>query len=84
MEDGKPQRSMCRKVNGGLPYDGGAIEVWGDGEQTRSFLYIDECIEATRRPMDSEFMGPVNIGSEEMVTINKLVDTAARALLTKK
>ena len=53
--------------------------MWGDGEQTRSFLYIDECIEATRRLMDSEFMGPVNIGSEEMVTINKLVDTAAKA-----
>jgi len=52
--------------------------VWGDGFQTRSFLYIDECIEATRRLMDSDFMGPVNIGSEEMVTINQLVDTAAR------
>jgi len=52
--------------------------VWGDGEQTRSFLYIDECIEATRRLMDSEFVGPVNIGSEEMVTINQLVDTAAK------
>jgi GDP-D-mannose 3',5'-epimerase len=46
--------------------------VWGDGEQTRSFLYIDECIEATRRLMDSDFIGPVNIGSEEMVTINQL------------
>ena len=54
------------------------IEVWGDGEQTRSFLYIDECIEATRRLMDSEFIGPVNIGSEEMVTINELVDIAAK------
>jgi len=52
--------------------------VWGDGLQTRSFLFIDECIEATRRLMDGEFMGPVNIGSEEMVTINELVDTAAR------
>jgi nucleoside-diphosphate-sugar epimerase len=52
--------------------------VWGDGLQTRSFLFIDECIEATRRLMDSDFMGPVNIGSEEMVTINELVDTAAR------
>ena len=46
--------------------------------QTRSFLFIDECIEATRRLMDSDFIGPVNIGSEEMVTINELVDTAAR------
>jgi nucleoside-diphosphate-sugar epimerase len=52
--------------------------VWGDGLQTRSFLFVDECIEATRRLMDSDFMGPVNIGSEEMVTINQLVDTAAR------
>ena len=47
------------------------------GLQTRSFLFIDECIEATRRLMDSDFIGPVNIGSEEMVTINQLVDTAA-------
>ena len=54
------------------------IEVWGDGLQTRSFLFIDECIEATRRLMDSDFMGPVNIGSEEMVTINQLVETAAK------
>jgi nucleoside-diphosphate-sugar epimerase len=69
---------MCRKV-AVLSDVGGAIEVWGDGEQTRSFLYIDECIEATRRLMDSDFMGPVNIGSEQMVTINELVDTAARA-----
>jgi nucleoside-diphosphate-sugar epimerase len=51
--------------------------VWGDGLQTRSFLFVDECIEATRRMMDSDFMGPVNIGSEEMVTINQLVDIAA-------
>ena len=54
------------------------IDVWGDGKQTRSFLFIDECIEATRRLMDSDFIGPVNIGSEEMVTINQLVDTAAK------
>jgi nucleoside-diphosphate-sugar epimerase len=51
--------------------------VWGDGLQTRSFLFIDECIEATRRLMESDFIGPVNIGSEEMVTINQLVDIAA-------
>jgi nucleoside-diphosphate-sugar epimerase len=61
-----------------LPKEGGSIEVWGDGKQTRSFLYIDECIEASRRLMDSEFIGPVNIGSEEMVTINQLVETAAK------
>jgi nucleoside-diphosphate-sugar epimerase len=74
----KAPAAMCRKV-AVLSDVGGAIEVWGDGEQTRSFLYIDECIEATRRLMDSDFMGPVNIGSEQMVTINELVDTAARA-----
>ena len=55
----------------------GEIEIWGDGNQTRSFLYIDECIEATRRLMESDFLGPVNIGSEEMVTINKLVEIAS-------
>ena len=52
--------------------------MWGDGLQTRSFLFIDECIEATRRLVDSDFIGPVNIGSEEMVTINQLVDTVAK------
>ena len=52
--------------------------MWGDGKQTRSFLYIDECIEATRRLMDSDFMGPVNIGSEEMVSINELVRITAK------
>jgi len=73
----KAPAAICRKV-AYLPETGGGIEVWGDGLQTRSFLFIDECIEATRRLMDSDFMGPVNIGSEEMVSINELVDTAAR------
>ena len=73
----KAPAAICRKVANLAPL-GGSIEVWGDGLQTRSFLYIDECIEATRRLMDSDFIGPVNIGSEEMVTINELVDTAAR------
>ena len=73
----KAPAAICRKV-AELPEEGGIIDVWGDGKQTRSFLYIDECIEATRRLMDSDFIGPVNIGSEEMVTINKLVDTAAK------
>jgi nucleoside-diphosphate-sugar epimerase len=53
---------------------GGEIEIWGDGLQTRSFLYIDECIEGTIRLMRSDFSGPVNIGSDEMVSINRLVD----------
>jgi nucleoside-diphosphate-sugar epimerase len=73
----KSPAAICRKV-AQLPEDGGTIEVWGDGKQTRSFLYIDECIEATRRMMESDFIGPVNIGSEEMVTINQLVDIAAK------
>ena len=73
----KSPAAICRKV-ACLPDEGGAIEVWGDGLQTRSFLYIEECIEATRRLMQSDFIGPVNIGSEEMVTINHLVDIAAK------
>ena len=73
----KAPAAICRKV-AYLPEEGGSIEVWGDGLQTRSFLFIDECIEATKRMMDSDFMGPVNIGSEEMVTINQLVDTVAK------
>ena len=72
----KSPAAMCRKVAEAA--DGGEVEIWGDGEQTRSFLYIDECIEATRRLMESDFLGPVNIGSEEMVTINTLADTAAK------
>ena len=72
----KAPAAMCRKV--AYAEDGGTIEVWGDGEQTRSFLYFEECIEATRRLMESDFLGPVNIGSEEMVTINELVKTVAK------
>ena len=73
----KAPAAICRKV-ALVKEQSGSIEVWGDGLQTRSFLYIDECIEATRRLMDSDFLGPVNIGSEEMVSINQLVDTAAK------
>ncbi len=73
----KAPAALCRKV-AYLPDVGGAVEVWGDGEQTRSFLYIDECIEATRRLMESDFIGPVNIGSEEMVTINELLGTVSK------
>jgi len=61
---------MCRKV-AETPADG-EIEMWGDGKQTRSFLYIDECVEGTTRLMRSDFSGPVNIGSDEMVTLNEL------------
>lgn len=68
----KAPAALCRKIAGAS--DGGEIEIWGDGKQTRSFLYICECIEATVRFMRSGFMGPVNIGSEEMVTINQLAE----------
>lgn len=71
----KVPAAICRKV--ALAANGGEIEVWGDGEQTRSFLYIDECVEGTTRLMRSNFEGPVNIGSDEMVTINQLVDIVA-------
>jgi nucleoside-diphosphate-sugar epimerase len=68
----KAPAAICRKVIEAT----NEIEIWGDGEQTRSFLYIDECIEGIRRLMNSDFSGPVNLGSEEMVTINQLVDIA--------
>lgn len=70
----KAPAAMCRKV--AQAPDGGEIEIWGDGKQTRSFLYIDECVEGVRRLVESEFTGPVNIGSEEMVTINQLAELA--------
>lgn len=66
----KAPAALCRKV--AETANRGFIEVWGDGKQTRSFLYIDECLEAVRRLMDSSLLGPVNIGSEEMITINDL------------
>src|SRR5271165_7550798 len=67
----KAPAAICRKVAEGS----GEIEIWGDGKQTRSFLYIDECVEGVRRLMESDFAGPVNIGSEEMVSINQLAET---------
>jgi GDP-D-mannose 3', 5'-epimerase len=71
----KAPAAICRKV--AMARDGDEIEIWGDGEQTRSFLYIDECVEGTTRLLRSPFAGPVNIGSEEIVTINQLVDIVA-------
>jgi nucleoside-diphosphate-sugar epimerase len=68
----KAPAALCRKV--AAAEDGDEIEIWGDGEQTRSFLYIDECIEGVRRLMESDFTGPVNIGSEGMVSINQLAE----------
>ncbi len=86
-KDGKEKApaAFCRKV--AETPDGGEIEMWGDGNQTRSFLYIDECLEGVRRLMNSDFSGPVNIGSEEMVTINQLaeiiMDIAGKKLTIK-
>lgn len=72
----KAPAAMCRKI--AMAADGGEIEIWGDGKQTRSFLYIDECLEGVRRLMNQdEFLGPVNIGSDEMVTINQLAEMTA-------
>ena len=70
----KAPAAMCRKA--AETPNGGSIEVWGDGLQTRSFLFVSECVEAVLKLMDSQFIGPVNIGSEEMVTINQLAQMA--------
>ena len=74
--DGKEKApaAICRKV--AEAPDGGEIEIWGDGQQTRSFLFIDECLEGSTRLMRSDWTGPVNIGSEEMVSINRLAELA--------
>lgn len=72
----KAPAAVCRKV--AKAEDGGEIEIWGDGKQTRSFLYIDECLEGIRRLMNSDFSGPVNIGSDEMVTINQLAEMSMK------
>jgi nucleoside-diphosphate-sugar epimerase len=72
----KAPAAICRKI--AEQEDGGEIEIWGDGEQTRSFLYIDECLDGIRRLMESSFCEPVNIGSDEMVTINQMAAMVAR------
>jgi GDP-D-mannose 3', 5'-epimerase len=71
----KAPAAICRKV--AMAPSEGEIEIWGDGKQTRSFLYIDECLEGTLRLMRSDFTGPVNVGSDEMVSIDQLVDIVA-------
>ncbi len=75
--DGKEKApaAMCRKV--AMAKDGDEIEIWGGGDQTRSFLYVDECIEGVRRLIQSDWTGPVNIGSDEMISIDGLVDLVA-------
>jgi len=72
----KAPAAICRKV--AQARKGGTIEIWGDGQQTRSFLYVDECVEGIRRLVESEFIGPVNIGSEEMITIDDLARMAMK------
>ena len=71
----KSPAALCRKI--ARARSGDAIEIWGDGKQTRSFLYVDECVEGTKRLLRSDFVGPVNVGSDEMVTINQLADMIA-------
>jgi nucleoside-diphosphate-sugar epimerase len=70
----KAPAAICRKVAEAQLSGRHEIEIWGDGEQTRSFMYIDDCIEGTRRIMESDIAEPINLGSSEMVTINQLVD----------
>ena len=71
----KSPAALCRKI--AQAPNGGSIEIWGDGEQTRSFLYVDECLEGTTKLLRSELSGPYNIGSEEMISINNFVDLIA-------
>jgi GDP-D-mannose 3', 5'-epimerase len=71
----KAPAAISRKV--ALSFDGDEIEVWGDGEQTRSFMYVDDCVEGIYRIMRSAYPHPLNLGTDELVTINELVDTVA-------
>lgn len=81
----KAPAALCRKV--AMAQENDVIEVWGDGKQTRSFLLVDECVEGVRRLMDSDFTGPVNIGSEEMISINDyakmIIDISGKKLTLK-
>ena len=72
----KAPAAICRKVITAKLAGTNEIEIWGDGEQTRSFMYIDDCLEGTTRVMESEIREPINVGSSELVTINQLVDIA--------
>lgn len=81
----KAPAAVCRKVS--MAKDGDAIEIWGDGKQTRSFLIVDECVEGIRKLTESEFSGPVNLGSEEMISINDfakmVIDISGKNLTLK-
>jgi GDP-D-mannose 3', 5'-epimerase len=70
----KAPAAICRKVLEAIQSGSGAIDIWGDGRQTRSFMYIDDCLAGTRRIMDSDVPEPLNLGSDELVSINQLVD----------
>src|SRR3712207_4231165 len=71
----KAPAAMCRKV--ALTADGGEIEVWGDGKQTRSFMYVDDCVEGIYQIMRSDYPHPLNLGTDELVTVDQLVDLVA-------
>jgi nucleoside-diphosphate-sugar epimerase len=71
----KAPAAICRKV--ALSLDGDEIEVWGDGQQTRSFMYVEDCVEGIYRIMRSDYPHPLNLGTDELVTVNQLVDTVA-------
>jgi len=72
----KAPAAICRKVIQAKLTGSGEIEIWGDGEQTRSFMYIDDCLKGTELLMESDFAEPLNLGSDQLVTINQLVDIA--------
>jgi len=72
----KSPAAICRKV--ALAIDGGEIEVWGDGEQTRSYCFIDDCVEGIHRLMQSDYREPLNLGQDRMISINELVEIVAR------
>ena len=71
----KAPAAICRKV--ALAADGGSIDVWGDGHQTRSFMYVDDCVEGIHRIMRSNYRDPLNLGTDELITIGRLVDLVA-------
>jgi nucleoside-diphosphate-sugar epimerase len=79
----KAPAALCRKIITSILKKEDTIEVWGDGKQTRSFLYIDDCIEATLRLFDSKYHGPINIGSEEQVSINEMIEKIEKISNTK-
>jgi nucleoside-diphosphate-sugar epimerase len=74
----KAPAAICRKVIAAVGDGSRQIEIWGDGEQTRSFMYIDDCLYGSRRLMESDVLEPINLGSDELVTINQLVDIVER------